>query len=142
MNTLQTCNHRSVQKVCVCVFVIVTLFLSAVLDFSSLAIKRYQLWLSLISMSAWQSPIHICQMQWAESNRSPIIHREPCKALATVGLNRAHTESHRDTCTHGQIDKSALGHTRAHGNTITIAETHVKTHSSPRSHTPSISPPV
>lgn len=74
--------------------VILTLFLTAVPDSSSLAIKRYQLWLSLISMSAWQSPIHNCQMQWAESNRSPIIHGESCKALETVGLNTAHTESH------------------------------------------------
>lgn len=61
-------------------------------------------------------------MQWAESNRSPIIHREPCKALETVGLNRAHAQSHRDKSTN--------------------TETDVQTHTSPRNHTPSISPLV
>lgn len=98
----QTHSNPVITYVCVCVLVVLTLFFSAVPDFLSLAIKRYQLWLSLISTSTWQSPIHICQRQWAESNRSPIIHREPCKALETVGLNRAHTESHRDTCTNAE----------------------------------------
>lgn len=95
---------------------------STVPELPSLAIKRYQLWLSLISTSTWQSPIHICQRQWAESNGSPIIHGEPCKALETVGLNRAHTESHRDKSTNAEID--------------------IRTQTSLRNHTPPISPLV
>lgn len=50
-----------------------------------------------MSTSTWQTPIHICQRQWAESNRWPIIHMEPCKAVETAGLNRVHTELHRHT---------------------------------------------
>lgn len=96
---------------CVCLFTILTSLLSVMPDFSSLEIKRYQLWLSLSSMSAWQSPIHICQMQWAESNRSPIMHREPCKALETVDLNSTHWVTWRPIWLNRQ---SALRHVHMH----------------------------